>query len=235
MLFVIFACSSSSSSSSSSSDKNTSNEASACTNCCEEYYNALLRCDIESTCVDLRPDDCASYETYVMEEYFPVFEEKCATDNNVDEYYQCMIDIYNSTTCSDESLELDIQGIELECREKFGYNEPTDEPSTEPASESYTGPLPDGSLPGCLLEMDGVTNSGLYCYEAAWITEDTCSNSYWKFQADGCSPDNIVAVCLDIPANGDYQDVSDGYFYNGAIATEDFCNDMGGNWKYIAE
>ena len=34
--------------------------------------------------------------------------------------------------------------------------EPSGEPSGEPANE-YTGPLPDGSLPGCLLEMDGVT------------------------------------------------------------------------------
>ena len=108
------------------------------------------------------------------------------------------------------------------------------EPAGEPANE-YTGPLPDGSLPGCLLEMDGVTNSGLYCFEGEWITEENCNNSYLVFQAGGCSADSIVAVCLDIPADGDYLDVSDGYYYDGAVGTEDACGEVGGSWEYIGE
>ena len=113
--------------------------------------------------------------------------------------------------------------------------EPATEPAAEPAEETYTGPLPDGSLPGCLLEMDGVTNSGLYCFEGAWITAENCNNSYLVFQAGGCSPDSIVAVCLDIPADGDYLDVSDGYYYDGAVGTEDACGSVGGSWEYIAD
>lgn len=112
--------------------------------------------------------------------------------------------------------------------------EPAGEPAGEPASE-YTGPMPDGSLPGCLLEMDGVTNSGLYCFEGAWITEENCNNSYLAFQASGCSADSIVAVCLDIPADGDYLDVTDGYYYDGAVGTEDACGEVGGSWEYIGE
>ena len=118
--------------------------------------------------------------------------------------------------------------------EDTSTGEPSGEPAGEPANE-YTGPLPDGSLPGCLLSMDGVTNSDLFCFEGAWITADNCNNSYLVFQESGCSTDSIVAVCLDIPADGDYLDVSDGYYYDGAVGTEDACNDVGGSWEYIAE
>ena len=83
--------------------------------------------------------------------------------------------------------------------------------------------------------MDGVTNSGLYCFEGEWITEENCNNSYLVFQAGGCSADSIVAVCLDIPADGDYLDESDGYYYDGAVGTEDACGEVGGSWEYIGE
>ena len=55
------------------------------------------------------------------------------------------------------------------------------------------------------------------------------------FQSGGCSADSIVAVCLDIPADGDYLDVSDGYYYDGAVGTEDACAEVGGSWEYIAD
>ena len=99
---------------------------------------------------------------------------------------------------------------------------------------------------GCLLEMDGVTNTGLYCFEGEWITEENCNNSYLVFQFKHnrgkffyqrwlFSPDSIMAVCLDIPADGDYLDVSDGYYYDGAVGTEDACGEVGGSWEYIGE
>ena len=117
--------------------------------------------------------------------------------------------------------------------------EPATEPAAEPANE-YTGPLPDGTLPGCLLQKaEGETfdleNDGLYCFEGSWITADNCNNTYLAFQEAGCSADNIVAVCLDIPADGDYVDVADGYYYDGAVGTEDACNGVGGSWEYIAD
>ena len=56
-----------------------------------------------------------------------------------------------------------------------------------------------------------------------------------EFQADGCSTIGVVAACLEIPAVGDYQDVSDGFYYNGAVGTEDACNNIGGGWEYIAD
>ena len=112
--------------------------------------------------------------------------------------------------------------------------EASPEPSGEPAGEAYTGPLP-GVHPGCTVEYEGIPNSGLYCFEGAWITADNCSNSYLEFQADGCPADNVVAVCLEIPPEGDYLDFSNGFYYEGAVGTEDACNETGGSWEYIGD
>ena len=68
------------------------------------------------------------------------------------------------------------------------------------------------------------------------LQKKTATTLTWYSKAGGCSADSIVAVCLDIPADGDYLDVSDGYYYDGAVGTEDACGDaVGGSWEYIGE
>ena len=110
--------------------------------------------------------------------------------------------------------------------------QPASEPSGEP---SYQGPTPNGSLPGCwVVDPDGslgIVNAGLYCFENADITYYNCSASYLEYDPYGCPSDGIIASCSNIPVEGDYVAISTGYWYEGAVGSEDACGYVDGTYE----
>ena len=119
--------------------------------------------------------------------------------------------------------------------------EDTGEEEEEEVDPGYQGALPSGTA-GCMLQGAdlGVTNAGLYCFEATdeWTTpiEELCGNennaSYLELLTDGCPSEGIIYGC-EIPAGqggDDYAGAAMGFYYEGAVGTEDACIEVGGTW-----
>ena len=116
-----------------------------------------------------------------------------------------------------------------------------EEEEEEEVDPGYQGALPSGDA-GCMLQGAdlGVVNAGLYCFEATdeWSTpiEELCGNadnaSYLELLTDGCPSEGIIYGC-EIPAGeggADYAGAAMGFYYDGAVGTEDACTDIGGTW-----
>jgi hypothetical protein len=116
-----------------------------------------------------------------------------------------------------------------------------EEEEEEEVDPGYQGAMPSGDA-GCMLQGAdlGVENAGLFCFEATdeWSTpiEELCGNadnaSYLELVADGCPAEGIIYGC-EIPAGeggADYAGAAMGFYYEGAVGTQDACEGVGGTW-----
>ena len=122
-----------------------------------------------------------------------------------------------------------------------GHEDPVEPETVEPETvepettePSYQGPVPDGTLGGCRV-VNVEVNDGLYCFENELVTAESCDASYLQFEEAGCPAEDIIASCSAIPVEGDYLAESTGYWYTGAVGTEDACGDVGGTWEGLTE